>query len=359
MYYTRTINIIFFFSSKNNNAVIVDSLLCFLYNFRSLPQINSILINNFSFSSFRRSFELICTFDGNNIEENNKELKNNLFLNEKQQKQYLFEQIIIKINLLINSGKSPIFAASDLHCLPLRPLFYEENNSNNNQLFDELRQIRFLLQDCLLLHKNVESFSSSSSSPTHSINSLINTTTISSPELKQFNSITPINEYPPSLPPPPPTTSPGGFSSINSTPAKGLRISQILQKLTKNKDFDIIENQTKKQLFVNNNNNCGEEITTTFSREAPPSSSSSTTTTTILHPALALMQIQMLGHLASLNNQQKLIQKNNELVEQQQNCLKMFRKENSAFSIYKNNNEIKTTTTTITNLIKPKEELLR
>ena len=49
------------------------------------------------------------------------------------------------------------------------------------------------------------------------------------------------------------TTSPN--SSINSTPAKGLRISQVLQKLSKNKDVDG-ENQPKKQLFekINGNN---------------------------------------------------------------------------------------------------------
>ncbi|CAK5080346.1 unnamed protein product [Meloidogyne enterolobii] len=134
------------------NAVVVDSLLCFFNNFRSLPQIKTILLNNFSTLSFRHSLELICNFVG--------EKKENLNFEKENNKQFLCEEILINFEKLIKEGKLPVFAAADLHCLPLRPFFFEENNcgggggnGNNNQLLDELRQIRFLLQDCLLLHK--------------------------------------------------------------------------------------------------------------------------------------------------------------------------------------------------------------
>uniref|UniRef100_A0A1I8BU89 Uncharacterized protein n=1 Tax=Meloidogyne hapla TaxID=6305 RepID=A0A1I8BU89_MELHA len=327
-------------NNLKNNAVVVDSLLCFLYNFRALPQIKTILLNNFSFSSFRHSLELICNFIGKTEEKK-------FSLNFEQEKQRLYEEINFRLNKLINSGNLPIFATSDLHCLPLRPLFYEDNGNNNNQILDELRQIKFLLQDCLLLHKNVESCSfqnstptiSTISTPTHSINSII------SPELfppSKSVQLTPLQERLPLIPSL--TTSP---LSNNSTPAKGLRISQVLQKLSKNKDVvDIVENQTKKLIFENNNGrgNFG-EATTSFSPVSIVPPPTPATTTTVIHPGLAaLMQIQMLGQLASFSNQQRIFQQNEQL--KQQNCLKFLRQGNSAFSI----NE------TTKSLIHPKEE---
>uniref|UniRef100_A0A914M913 Uncharacterized protein n=1 Tax=Meloidogyne incognita TaxID=6306 RepID=A0A914M913_MELIC len=229
------------------NAVVVDSLLCFFNNFRSLPQIKTILLNNFSTYSFRHSLELICNFVG--------EKKENLNFEEENNKQFLCEEILINFEKLIKEGKLPVFAASDLHCLPLRPFFFEENNgggggNNNNQLLDELRQIRFLLQDCLLLHKGCSfqhSTTNNSMSPsTHSIASITTTTATSSPletTNPSFQQFTPIQEQQQRLFLPSLTNSP-------STPTKGLRIEQVLQKLSKNKDVvDIVGNQKKEINF--------------------------------------------------------------------------------------------------------------
>ncbi|CAK5083130.1 unnamed protein product [Meloidogyne enterolobii] len=86
-------------------------------------------------------------------------------------------------------------------------------------------------------------------------------------------------------------------------------------------------------------------VTTSIVPPTPPTPQP----TTVIHPALALMQIQMLGQLASLSNQQRIFQQNN---EQQQNCLKFLRQENSAFSINRN----ETTKSSSFSLIQPKEE---
>lgn len=83
----------------------------------------------------------------------------------------------------------------------------------------------------------------------------------------------------------------------------------------------------------------------------PPTPPTPQPTTTVIHPALALMQIQMLGQLASLSNQQRIFQQNNEQ-QQQQNCFKFLRQENSAFSINRN----ETTKSSSFSLIQPKEE---
>nr|CAD2183288.1 unnamed protein product [Meloidogyne enterolobii] len=166
------------------------------FSFTSTNQNN--LLNNFSTYSFRHSLELICNFVG--------EKKENLNFEKENNKQFLCEEILINFEKLIKEGKLPVFAASDLHCLPLRPFFFEENNcgggggnGNNNQLLDELRQIRFLLQDCLLLHKGCSfQHSTTMMSPsTHSIASITTTTATSSPletTNPSFQQFTPIQE---------------------------------------------------------------------------------------------------------------------------------------------------------------------
>jgi hypothetical protein len=65
----------------------------------------------------------------------------------------LFCALLTAMDQLCASGHAPLFAAADLLCLPFRPLYDNENEENGTNIGDELRQIRFMFQDWLLMRR--------------------------------------------------------------------------------------------------------------------------------------------------------------------------------------------------------------
>ncbi|KAL3112730.1 hypothetical protein niasHT_019704 [Heterodera trifolii] len=147
--------------SSSFRAVVVDSLLCFVHNFRHLPHLRSVLIRHFPVPSFVRSLHLLTQLspDPNDL----------LFpfcSSHSEDVHLLLHSLLLRFDRLSSSGQAPIFAASDLFSLPLRPNFVTsadteiaggENGTKMGRVAveDELRHIRFMLQQIFWLQQQL------------------------------------------------------------------------------------------------------------------------------------------------------------------------------------------------------------
>ena len=124
-------------SNSNKKPVLVDSLLCFLHNFRQEPQLQAVVLRHFSPATLRNSLRLLCAIDSGQPQ-----------FGMPTGAAELLQVLLQHLDRLEASEEAPIFAASDLLNLPFRML--TDNGDGGAQVGEELRQIRFLLQDWLL-----------------------------------------------------------------------------------------------------------------------------------------------------------------------------------------------------------------
>lgn len=127
-------------SNSNKKSVLVDSLLCFLHNFRQEPQLQATVLRHFSPATLRNSLRQLCAIDSGKPQ----------FVMPTTTEE-IFQVLLQQVDQLEASGEAPIFAASDLLNLPFR-LLTEDGGA---QVGEELRQIRFLLQDWLLQRRDL------------------------------------------------------------------------------------------------------------------------------------------------------------------------------------------------------------
>uniref|UniRef100_A0A914H1A0 C2H2-type domain-containing protein n=1 Tax=Globodera rostochiensis TaxID=31243 RepID=A0A914H1A0_GLORO len=153
-------------------AVVVDSLLCFVHNFRQLPHLRSILTRHFPVPSFVRSFQLLVQ-----LSPDPDDLVSPLCSSHPEGVDSLLNSLLLRFDRLSSTGQAPIFAASDLLSLPLRLNFKTladgEEFAGNEEgvkmdkiaVGDELRHIRFMLQQIFWLQQQLPADRKNSSSP--------------------------------------------------------------------------------------------------------------------------------------------------------------------------------------------------
>lgn len=147
--------------SSNNRPVVVDSLLCFLQNFRHLSHLPSILLSHFPAPSFVRSLQLLTQLSPGPDDI--------LFTSSSSSAHNPPEDVLSLIRSLLNrferlssSNNAPMFAAADLLSLPFRPIFpvsasagdmdqsVGSGDGETARKGDVLRHILFMLQQIWL-----------------------------------------------------------------------------------------------------------------------------------------------------------------------------------------------------------------
>lgn len=108
--------------------IVVNSLLCFLHNYRDNPKLDQFL-NFFSTETFKIAYQTLM----------------DLIPDKEKPDHMSLLDLLDKVN---GYSHAPVFAASDLTVLPLS-LNYDRNNKLSKDVFTEIHQLRLIVQNAI------------------------------------------------------------------------------------------------------------------------------------------------------------------------------------------------------------------
>jgi hypothetical protein len=127
-----------------DRPVVVNSLLCFIHNYRNYENLEAFVAKYFS--------EATQLAAKNILMELLSDLENGYSTPQLKESTTL----LMMFDRVASSESCPVFAASDLASLPLVMI---GNNPDGTQVFDEIQQIRFFIQNAMLAketHKEIK-----------------------------------------------------------------------------------------------------------------------------------------------------------------------------------------------------------